>query len=312
MPKTLQSLALSLLGLPLMLSAQPTPAAQAGSEVLSFDQIFAENRPGSWPKQIAWHPDGDRLSYLLPDAEGTLTLWSFAAETGQPQALISAKDLPEAKLDSYQWSPKGDRLLVTSGDNYLLWDPSTRALKPLPGLGKVEQGPTFSPDGSRLAYSRDANLWVLDLASGKEKALTRDGKKDSVLNGVCDWIYWEEIWNRHPAAFWWSPDGKRLAYYRFDEAGVETYALTDYQPLYPAVRWQKYPKAGRANPKVEIRVADVASGKSVKVDTGTVPDAYLARIYWLPQGDRLAIERLNREQNHLDLLVCDTQKGRCA
>ena len=148
-------------------------------------------------------------------------------------------------------------------------------------------------------------------------ALTTGGSENEILNGTTDWVYWEEIWSRDATGYWWSPDGSRIAYYQFDESPVETYPLVDFTTVpYPTVREQKYPKAGTANPRVRIGVLPVgggdAGGETVWLDTGDDPAAYLARVFWRPDGERVAVERLNRDQTVLDLLLCDPADGTCS
>ncbi|HEY4589543.1 MAG TPA: DPP IV N-terminal domain-containing protein, partial [Thermoanaerobaculia bacterium] len=112
-------------------------------------------------------------------------------------------------------------------------------------------------------------------------------------------------------AYWWSPDGSRIAYYHFDERSVGLYPLVDSSPLYPKVDWQRYPKAGETNPKVKIGVVRITGGKTTWIDTGD-PESYLARLAWTPKGDAVAIQRLNRAQTKLDLLRCQPATGSCS
>ncbi len=162
---------------------------------------------------------------------------------------------------------------------------------------------------------RDGNLFVRDLASGLESQLTSDGREGEILNGKNSWIYWEEIWNRKPTGYWWSPDSRRLVYYRFDERAVATYPLLDERGTYPEIRFQRYPKAGETNPTVRLRVVEVATRATIELATADSPaaaDAYLARVHWRPDSARIAVERLNRDQTELDLLICDPASGACA
>ncbi|HET9227733.1 MAG TPA: DPP IV N-terminal domain-containing protein, partial [Thermoanaerobaculia bacterium] len=213
----------------------------------------------------------------------------------------------DLELDEYAWSPKGDSLLLASeGDLYLL--PVGGKLRRLTETEAEETQPAFSPDGGRLAFIRDFDLHVLDLRTGRETALTTDGEENVFLNGTTDWVYWEEIWDRTAVGFWWSPDGRRIAYYRFDEREVPNHALLDEIPRTPAVRWQKYPKPGEPNPKVRVGVIPAEGGQTVWMDTGN-EDVYLARVAWT--GEAVAIQRLNRDQTRLDLLRCASD-GACS
>ncbi|HEV7516790.1 MAG TPA: S9 family peptidase, partial [Thermoanaerobaculia bacterium] len=217
-------------------------------------------------------------------------------------------------LGEYFWSPRGDSLLVSSGDDLFLFSLGSRELSRLTetkGGSPAPEDPKFSPQGDRIAFVRDADLHLLDLATHHEVALTTGGKKDVTQNGAVDWVYGEEIWNRSPTAYWWSPDGRRIAYLQFDESPVEVYPIVDYSPKYPKVEWQKYPKAGEPNPRVRVGVIDAAGGKTTWLATGGEEGDYLVRVAWTLDGKELRVERLNRDQTRLDLLRCHPEDGRC-
>jgi len=299
---------------PAMPETPPQKPTQKPTAPLSLETALAPDAYGSRPQQQAWSPDGRRLVYLW-DENGGKALWSLDPATGRSEVLARLADLGEGdkgfELGAYAWSPKGDSLLLVSkGDLYLL-ALSGHKLRRLTRTAAEEEDPRFSPDGRHIAFERSLDLWTLDVATGKETRLTSDGRQNVTLNGVNDWVYGEEIWNRLPEAFWWSPDGSRVAYYRFDERSVGMYPLLDDSPLYPEVFLQKYPKAGTTNPKVKIGVADLATGKTVWMNTGTT-DSYLARLEWTPRGDAVAIERLSRDQKRLDLLRCGAADGACS
>ena len=286
-------------------------AAPAADHILTFDIIFGDNPGGLVPTDLTWSPDGETLAYLWDDGDGK-ALWRLDTGTGQASALVREGGDDGLELDAYHWSPGGEALLIESdGDLYLLaagGDP-----RRLTETAEEESDPKLSPDGRTLAFVRDFDLWTLDLESGRETALIGDGVDNEILNGVTDWVYWEEIWGRESTGYWWSPDGERLAYYRFDEAPVGTYPLVDYTAVpYPAVEQQKYPKAGTANPVVRIGVLPAGGGDTVWLDTRHEPDDYLARVDWLPSGERVAVQRLNREQDTLELLSCSATSGACA
>jgi len=264
---------------------------------LTDDILFADDVNGLRPEDPAWSPDGRYLAYIWGEA-----LWRLEVSTGKSESLT------DLDIEEFAWSPKGDALLLLSdGDLHLL--PLGGKIRRLTETEEEETQPAFSPDGSRLAFVRDFDLHVLDLKTGRETALTKDGEENVFLNGTTDWVYWEEIWGREAAGFWWSPDGRRLAYYRFDEREVPTHALIDEIPRTPAVRWQKYPKPGEPNPKVRVGVIGAEGGETVWMSTGD-EDGYLARVEWT--GDAVAIQRLNRDQTRLDLLRCKAADGSCA
>ncbi len=294
--------------------AMPETPPQKTTAPLSIETALTPDAYGRRPQQQAWSPDGRRLVYLW-DENGGKALWSLDPATGRSEVLARLADLGEGdkpfELGAYAWSPKGDSLLLVSkGDLYLL-PLSSHKLRRLTRTEAEEEDPRFSPDGRHIAFERSLDLWVLDVATGRETRLTSDGRQNVTLNGVNDWVYGEEIWNRLPEAFWWSPDGSRVAYYRFDERSVGMYPLLNDSPLYPEVFLQKYPKAGTTNPKVKIGVADIATGRTTWMNTGTA-DSYLARLEWTPRGDAVAIERLSRDQKRLDLLRCGAADGACS
>lgn len=210
--------------------ARPETPPQQPASKLTLEAALAPDAYGRRPLQQAWSPDGKRLVYLWdadkePEAKA---FWSFDTSTGRSEILARLADLgnpgekgeekaKDFELGAYSWSPRGDSLLVVSkGDLYLL-SLQARKLRRLTHTEAEEEDARFSPDGRRIAYSRALDFYVLDVASGQETRLTRDGRSNTTLNGVNDWVYAEEIWGREPRAFWWSPDSQHLAYYRFDE-----------------------------------------------------------------------------------------------
>src|SRR6185295_18740285 len=282
------------------ITASTLTAAAQEKPALTVESIFAKDAAGRRTAQHAWSPDGKRLTYVWKESEKA-ALWSLDPATGEREVLL--EEAGNLELDQYAWSPRGDSLLLVSkGDLYLL-PLDTRKLRRLTQTEAEEADASFSPDGSRIAFVRGFDLYAIDAARGRETRLTRGGEENVTLNGVNDWVYGEEIWDRRPEGYWWSPDSKRIAYYHFDETPVGVYPLVDDTPLYPKVTWQKYPKAGELNPRVRIGVLALATGRTLWLATGD-PDSYLARVAWTPGGDAVAVQRLNREQTHLDLLRC--------
>ncbi len=171
------------------------------------------------------------------------------------------------------------------------------------GEGDVAD-PKFSPDTRWVSYVRDANLWVVNVATGESKPLTRGGSEE-VLKGQLDWVYPEEL--NLGTAYWWSPDSQRIAFLEMDERPVRKYPIIDLDT--GGIDITRYPQAGEANPIVRLGVVGLSGGEAQWMDTGTNTDVYLARVEWLPDAKRLAIQRLNRAQTRLDLLVADATTG---
>lgn len=166
--------------------------------------------------------------------------------------------------------------------------------------------PTLSPDGSKVAYVKDNNLYYYDIATGTSKAVTTDGKWNYVINGNCDWVYEEEF--SFTQAYQWSPKGNYIAYYRFDESGVKEYNMTIFDSTHNKDYRYKYPKAGDDNSKVEIHIYDLATGKDVKAQYEQ-GDIYIPRIKWTQDNNKLVVFWLNRHQNDLKLLATDAATG---
>lgn len=165
---------------------------------------------------------------------------------------------------------------------------------------------TFSPDGSKIAYVKDNNLYMYDVASGATKAITTDGKWNFIINGNCDWVYEEEF--EFTRAFQWSPKGNYIAYYRFDETNVKEYNMTIYDDKYNKDYRYKYPKAGEENSKVDIYIYNVNTGEKAKADYEQ-GDIYIPRIKWTKDDNSLVVYWLNRHQDNLKLLLTDAKTG---
>jgi len=171
--------------------------------------------------------------------------------------------------------------------------------------GKIMH-PSFSPDGSKLAYVFDNNLYLFDLATGKNTAVTTDGKWNHIINGNADWVYEEEF--SFSKAYDWSPNGTYLYYYKFDESRVKEFNMTIYDDQYNKDYRFKYPKVGEENSKVDIHVYHVPSGKDVKAQYQQ-GDIYIPRVKWTQADDKLVVYWMNRHQNHLKLLLTDAATG---
>lgn len=166
--------------------------------------------------------------------------------------------------------------------------------------------PTFSPDGSKVAYVKENNLYVYDIAGGKSTAVTTDGKWNFVINGNCDWVYEEEF--EFTRAYEWSPKGNFLAYYRFDESQVKEYNMTMFDNAHNKDYRYKYPKAGDGNSSVDIYIYDVAKGSKAKAQYEQ-GDIYIPRIKWTRDDNTLVVYWMNRYQNDLKLLATNASTG---
>jgi dipeptidyl-peptidase-4 len=254
--------------------------------------------------------------------KGKLNIYNY--KTGKlEKTLFSIDDLVlegEAMpigLQNYELSANEDKMLCTTEmesiyrhsfhATYYIYDFKTKTLQPLSNNGKQRLA-TFSPDATKVAFMRDNNLFIKDLKTGEEKQFTKDGLYNHIINGAPDWVYEEEF--SFSQGFYWSPDSKKIAFMKFDESNVREFQMEEFEGLYPDWYSFKYPKAGEDNSIVEIYVYDLDSGKTVKMDTGKETDIYLPRIAWTKDANVLAIQRLNRHQNHLEILAADATTGK--
>ena len=248
--------------------------------------------------------------YNYKSGELERTLFSFADLTMHPDSLLIG-------LQDYELSANEDKMLCATEmesiyrhsyhATYYVYDFNTKTLQPLSDNGKQRLA-TFSPDATKVAFMRDNNLFIKDLKTGKEQQFTNDGLYNHIINGAPDWVYEEEF--SFSQGFYWSPDSKKIAYMKFDESNVREFQMEEFEGLYPDWYSFKYPKAGEDNSIVEIYVYDLESGKTVKMDTGKETDIYLPRIAWTKDANVLAIQRLNRHQNHLEILAADATTGK--
>jgi dipeptidyl-peptidase-4 len=218
-------------------------------------------------------------------------------------------------IDSYTFSNDEKQMLIANATtpifrhsftaDYYLYNLTTKELTKI--LERVQE-PTFSPDGTKVAFARENNLFVYDIASKEITQVTTDGKKNAIINGITDWVYEEEF--AFVRAFDWSADSKKLAYIRFDESEVPEFSMNIYQKnLYPTVETFKYPKAGEKNALVSLFVYDVAVKSSKAINLGNYSDFYIARMKWTSDANVLCAQVLNRHQDNLDLIFVDGTSG---
>lgn len=261
---------------------------------------------------LNWMNDGQYYSAL----SGNKVIKYDVRSGNEVETLVDGNEL-SILIDDYRFSDDESVILLLT-DRQSIYRRSFTAVYYLytrnnSQLTKLSEGrqayATLSPDNQKVAFTRDNNLFFKNLKEGSETAITRDGAFGKIINGSTDWVYEEELYLTK--AFAWSPDSKKIAYYRMDESNVREYNMQvwDNGALYPKDYRYKYPKAGEDNSVVEIFLYDLASSNKTKVDIGEKTDIYIPRIYWTKSAETLAVQRLNRLQNQMDLLHVNTSNG---
>jgi dipeptidyl-peptidase-4 len=224
-----------------------------------------------------------------------------------PQMSKKAKPLPP--MEGYEFSADEQKILLSSGfeplyrhsgvSDYYIYDVKEKTFTKISNSGK-QRLTTLSPDGSKVAFVRDNNLYWMDLATLEEHAITTDGKVNEVINGTTDWVYEEEF--AITKGFEWSPDSKKIAYMRFDESKVKEYNMQMWGALYPEDYKYKYPKAGEDNSEVSLWVYDLDNSKTSRIATTDKTWEYIPRFQWTPSGT-LTYMLMNRLQSHMQILT---------
>ena len=253
------------------------------------------------------------LNFDRPTRTMQIDLYDFAT-LNKIATLIDTKNHKDLAggIDSYSFNSDEKMILIASNSNqifrhsftadYFLYDTVSKELTKL--FEFQVQEPTFSPDGKMIAYAKENNLFVYDITTKKSTQITKDGKKNAIINGITDWVYEEEF--AFVRAFDWSKDSKKVAYIRFDESQVPEFSMSVFhKDLYPKVETFKYPKAGEKNSEVSLHIYDVATASKKDVNLSNYSDFYIARMKWTNDANVLCAQVLNRHQDNLDLLFID-------
>jgi dipeptidyl-peptidase-4 len=299
--------------------------------LLQFSNLYAQNKKDIslediWQKGafrpeyfegFNWMKD-DRYFTKLDYSKGEIPeMIKFNVINAAPvDTLLKNSDLnfngSSIAIDDYTFSPDEKKILISEGvqpiyrrsskGTYYVYDLSSKKIIRL-AEGELSNV-SFSPDSRMAAFTRNNNMFYVDLSNMKETAITNDGIFNKIINGSTDWVYEEEF--EFTRAYFWSPDSKKIAYYRFDESEVKEYNMQLWTGLYPKDYRFKYPKAGEKNSVISVNIFDLASAAIKPVDLGKETDVYIPRMKW-SEDNRLAVFKMNRYQNELDiLLVSDT------
>jgi dipeptidyl-peptidase 4 len=313
-----------------IVAAQQTPLpSQAASKSLTVERIYSEPRlDGHALAGLAWSPDGKSISFFketTPDHgnEPKRDLWSVDAASREGRILIPSGKLASVIVESenttqatglgrhappvYQWAPDGAALLFQNATSLVWFELKNQKARTLISGKEDIADPKISPNGRYISFVRDHNLWVVNVAGGAPRSVTKGGTK-AVRKGELDWVYPEEL--EITTAYWWAPDSSAIAYLEMDERKVAQYPLVDFASPVGEADEERYPPAGGANPVVRVLVALVSGGEPRIMDVGAETNIYIPRVAWLPDSKHLAIQRLNRPQTILDLLIADALTGK--
>ncbi len=299
-------------------------SAPATAERLTLDRLHADPAlSGPGVRNLRVSPDGARVTFLRgrPDNQYQLDLWEYNMKDKTTRKLVDSKVLvPNETLSSeeqarrerartasyqgivnYSWSPDGKQLLVPIASDLYLVDVTKPEAARKVATGSVAD-PKISPKGRYLSFVRNQNLFVIDLASGAEKQLTKDGG-GTIFNGEAEFVAQEEMDQR--TGYYWAQDDSAIAYKRFDEAPVPVVKRFEIFADRTTVVEQRYPAAGDANVLVELMIVSPTTGVQRKVDLGPNKDIYLVRADWSENGKQLLYQIQSRDQKRLDLISVD-------
>jgi len=298
----------------LTLSLSVFPLSGQESSRITLEDIYGS--PAFMPDMLrGLNSMNDGVHYTVQEGS---QIKKYSYKTGEVvKTLFDATQFEEIdRFTAYQFNDTEEKILIETEHEqiyrhsysayYYVYDCAEGTVIPVSANGKQQLG-TLSPSGSHAAFVRDNNLYIRDLSGVREEQLTFDGVRNQVINGAPDWVYEEEF--GFSQGFCWSPDGQKIAFYRFDESQVKLFHMTMFGTLYPESYEFKYPKAGEENSQVSIHVYDLESGKTTPMDVGDESDQYIPRIKWTKDTNTLSIMRLNRLQNQLDILHANAATG---
>ena len=249
------------------------------------------------------------LNYDRKERASTVDVYDYATSQ-KVRTLVNTKNLDGVDyIISYELSDDENKMLIatqlqsiyrrSSLGTYYVYDLASKSLDLVAEMAIQE--PTFSPDGSKIAYGYNNNIYVKDLASGQTDQITTDGKKNSIINGITDWVYEEEF--GFVRAFDWNTEGTHIGFIRFDETDVPEFSMDVYgKQLYQTQQVFKYPKAGEDNAKVGLHIHNLQSGETSTVDLSAYNSYYIPRLEWTKDPAILSVQLTNRKQNTVDLV----------
>lgn len=302
-------------------------AVLAQDKMLSIDDLFDPvkrvNFSGSPPFGLRWIKDGNsylqfksgqlmRINAMTGDAkpfyDAAKMEAAFAALPGMSKE--DARDI--AHQADYLLNPAETAALINYANDLFYYEFGSNKAMRLTNNPDTEEGEEFSPDGRMVSFARSNNLYLVDLASGRERSLTNDGS-GKIFNGRLNWVYQEELYGRgNFKGYWWSPDSTRIVYIQLNDAPVHEFAVVDHIPHFQNVETTPYPKAGDPNPIARLGIVNAAGGATRWVDLFNYNnvDPLIVRVGWTPDSKKALYMIQNREQTWLDLNLADPESGK--
>lgn len=270
-----------------------------------------------------WMKSGDSYAYLeTPKDAKHANVYVYNCATDKSELLLDLSQVKEPgsndpiSMMDYTFSPDESVILFTlkmkaiwrhsRTAQYFVYDMKAASLRNISKSESDVMNAKFSPDGKKVGFVRGGNIFVYDIATDTGTQLTHDAS-EHVFNGKFGWVYEEEF--SISDGWRWSPDSKHIAFWQEDETQVPEYTLTDWMPLHLALTKIRYPKPGDKNPVMKIGVVSIDTKEIKWMDVGSETDVYIPRIQWTADPSALSIQRLNRLQNHLELLFADITTG---
>jgi len=320
-----------MLSLALLVATLSTPAR---AEKLTLDRLFsAPDLSGPSLRGVKISPDGRLIAYLRAreDDKDRFDLWAFDVRESRDRLLVDSRTLAgadralsaeeEARRErqrtsaysgivEYSFAPDSRHLLIPLNGDLYVYDLARKpadAVRRLTTTEAYETDARFSPRSHFVSFVRDQNLFVIDLDTGRERAITHEGG-GLVSFGVAEFIAQEEM--DRDTGYWWSPDERHIALARVDESPVAEVERFEIQATGARVVHQRYPATGARNARVDLFVADLAAESRLQLDLGTDADVYLPEVEWFPDSRGIAVQRQSRDQKTLELLRFDSLSGR--
>jgi len=290
----------------------------AQDKQLTFNQVYMFGEPRilkQTPRLQGWFDDEH---YLMQKRDAkTSAILKVNVKTGEETVLLDYNainpNLDEAELTAEEnigITRDYTGLLFYDDNDLFFYSVTNNKVTRLTEDKDEEVNPMLSPNGKKVAFTRNKDMYVVNTETGKETRLTNDAS-DVVYNGYASWVYMEEIIGRslNYRAYWWAPNSEMIAFLRFDDTQVPKFPLYKLDSIHGEIEWERYPKSGDANPIVKMGIAHLNTNKVVWIDEDETADQYTAWPFWLPDSKEMFYQVLNRDQNNLQILSANPETG---